>query len=619
MTASYDGTFRFLAPMAICDRRCSSRCGIFPHGLPTGRPARWQVADGRMALPVLRPDEPHRSGQPARQSASHPARRVVGFVVGIDCRDRRCLDLRPVPAPRTDVHADRDAAAVGAPRGDDPDHRADVRARNWRGDGDGRNRGLLPRAGHDHGRVCGQRRRRRRTSSRPTAGIVGPHCTWSSIPSALPSLFAAARISVPGALIGALIGEWLGSGQGLGSSLIKSIPRYQYNELWASVAIVTIVSILLYAVVGVLRESRPLRVSVLRTQGGRPDNSLPGRLVFDETTAPSVPIHDTSAFHRREFLRYSALAGFAIGGPGSSPPAAVAIRQVRPVAVHPTDPKFGSVAVQLSWIKNIEFAGEYFALDKGYYKEAGFGNVDLVSGGAAGTGVEAGLDTGQDLDRHVRAAAHRTGRTRRSAGEDRRRDLSRRTPSASSAPRPSRSTRRRTWSARRSASRIPISWCSARSWTPTASTPSRSPWCPLNSIPSPLANGEVDGWVSYVTNEPITLAAKGFTNHAILFADFNLPLVGESVHGQAGDHRQRARQAQGVPDRRDQGLAGRHRRSGRIRPPRRGGVRQGPAPRRGRADQGSDRTDRAGGLQRHQGQRPVHDDHDTSSTRTSPH
>ncbi len=73
-----------------------------------------------------------------------------------------------------------------------------------------------------------------------------------AIPAALPSLFAAARISVPGALIGALIGEWLGSGEGLGSSLIKAIPRYQYNELWASVAVVTIASIVLYAIVGVL-------------------------------------------------------------------------------------------------------------------------------------------------------------------------------------------------------------------------------------------------------------------------------------------------------------------------------------------------------------------------------
>ncbi|NRI65550.1 ABC transporter permease subunit [Rhodococcus sp. MS16] len=72
-----------------------------------------------------------------------------------------------------------------------------------------------------------------------------------SVPSALPAVFAAARVSVPGALIGALIGEWLGSGQGLGSSMIKAIPRYQYNELWASIVVITVVSIILYAIVGI--------------------------------------------------------------------------------------------------------------------------------------------------------------------------------------------------------------------------------------------------------------------------------------------------------------------------------------------------------------------------------
>lgn len=72
-----------------------------------------------------------------------------------------------------------------------------------------------------------------------------------SVPSALPAVFAAARVSVPGALIGALIGEWLGSGQGLGSSMIKAIPRYQYNELWASIVVITVVSIVLYALVGI--------------------------------------------------------------------------------------------------------------------------------------------------------------------------------------------------------------------------------------------------------------------------------------------------------------------------------------------------------------------------------
>ncbi len=73
-----------------------------------------------------------------------------------------------------------------------------------------------------------------------------------AVPAALPSVFAAARISVPGALIGALLGEWLGSGTGLGASLIRAIPTFQYSKLWASIVIVTIVSVLLYAIVGVI-------------------------------------------------------------------------------------------------------------------------------------------------------------------------------------------------------------------------------------------------------------------------------------------------------------------------------------------------------------------------------
>ncbi|WP_280354054.1 ABC transporter permease [Nocardia otitidiscaviarum] len=73
-----------------------------------------------------------------------------------------------------------------------------------------------------------------------------------AIPAALPSVFAAARVAVPGALIGALLGEWLGSGTGLGASLIRAIPTFQYNRLWASIVVVTLVSVFVYAVVGVL-------------------------------------------------------------------------------------------------------------------------------------------------------------------------------------------------------------------------------------------------------------------------------------------------------------------------------------------------------------------------------
>ncbi|MFC4126094.1 ABC transporter permease [Nocardia rhizosphaerae] len=75
-----------------------------------------------------------------------------------------------------------------------------------------------------------------------------------AIPAALPSVFTAARISVPGALIGALLGEWLGSGTGLGASLVRAIPLFQYNRLWASIVVVTVVSVLLYAIVGVIEK-----------------------------------------------------------------------------------------------------------------------------------------------------------------------------------------------------------------------------------------------------------------------------------------------------------------------------------------------------------------------------
>lgn len=40
----------------------------------------------------------------------------------------------------------------------------------------------------------------------------------------------------------------------------------------------------------------------------------------------------------------------------------------------------GAINVQLSWIKNSEFAGEYEAEEKGYYKDAGFSNVTLTPG-----------------------------------------------------------------------------------------------------------------------------------------------------------------------------------------------------------------------------------------------
>ena len=76
----------------------------------------------------------------------------------------------------------------------------------------------------------------------------------AALPSAVPALFAAAKISVPGAIIGATVAEWLGTNKGLGASLQQALPAAAYDELWASVVVITVSSIVLYAIVGVIEK-----------------------------------------------------------------------------------------------------------------------------------------------------------------------------------------------------------------------------------------------------------------------------------------------------------------------------------------------------------------------------
>lgn len=67
-----------------------------------------------------------------------------------------------------------------------------------------------------------------------------------SLPSALPAVFAAARVSVPGAVTGALLAEWLSTGEGIGGMIQKYSAAARFDELWASVAAITLVTLLLY-------------------------------------------------------------------------------------------------------------------------------------------------------------------------------------------------------------------------------------------------------------------------------------------------------------------------------------------------------------------------------------
>jgi ABC-type nitrate/sulfonate/bicarbonate transport system permease component len=88
-----------------------------------------------------------------------------------------------------------------------------------------------------------------------------------NVPGALPSLFAAARVSVPGAVTGALLAEWLSTGQGIGGMIQKFSASARFDELWASVALITIVTLLLYNLVQIAENIVLARMGMTTSSG----------------------------------------------------------------------------------------------------------------------------------------------------------------------------------------------------------------------------------------------------------------------------------------------------------------------------------------------------------------
>ncbi|WP_378734379.1 ABC transporter substrate-binding protein [Nocardia brasiliensis] len=232
------------------------------------------------------------------------------------------------------------------------------------------------------------------------------------------------------------------------------------------------------------------------------------------------------ALNRRSLLRYSALAGAALGG--ASLLAACEDDADAPSGTTPDGSKYGRVAVQLSWLKNIEFAGQYFADARGYFREAGFGSVELIAGGSASTSVEAGLDTGRIW---LGLSAPQTTAKAVLAGLPAKivATTYQKNPFAivSSAAEPLETPQDmvgRKIGVQDTNQVIFNALLAANGLKPSDVT-----IVPAQFDPTPLANGAVDGWVSYLTDEPITLAARGFANTHFLFADYNLPLVAETL------------------------------------------------------------------------------------------
>lgn len=87
-----------------------------------------------------------------------------------------------------------------------------------------------------------------------------------AIPGAMPSIFAAARVSVPGAVTGGMLAEWLSTGGGVGGKFEAFRASVKYDELWAAIAIVTFVTLVLYNVAQVLENLVLARMGMAQDQ-----------------------------------------------------------------------------------------------------------------------------------------------------------------------------------------------------------------------------------------------------------------------------------------------------------------------------------------------------------------
>ncbi len=73
------------------------------------------------------------------------------------------------------------------------------------------------------------------------------HARW---PSSWPYLFAALKVSAPLAMIGAVVAEWMGASAGLGRTMWLAYTNLRMPDLFAAVLVLTLLSALVYALVG---------------------------------------------------------------------------------------------------------------------------------------------------------------------------------------------------------------------------------------------------------------------------------------------------------------------------------------------------------------------------------
>ena len=184
----------------------------------------------------------------------------------------------------------------------------------------------------------------------------------------------------------------------------------------------------------------------------------------------------------------------------------------------------GELRYQLSWIKNVEFAGSYIADSKGYYTKQGFSKVTLIGGGPSATPGETMVVTKKATvatsSTDATAAAISKGAPLKIIAAQYQESPFAIMSMANSPIKTPQDMYGKSIGVQADNENVWNAFLAANKLDAAKITK-----VPVQFDPLPLTQGKADGWMSFITNEPIDLEEKGFKVHTFLLGDYNYPMV----------------------------------------------------------------------------------------------
>ena len=190
------------------------------------------------------------------------------------------------------------------------------------------------------------------------------------------------------------------------------------------------------------------------------------------------------------------------------------------------DASYGEISMQYSWIKNEEFAGEFYAEENGYYDEAGFDAVRGISGPDTGVAklLSGTVQVALSDAASVGAAIAEQDAPLKIIGATFQKNpftiLSLKDGADIVTP---DDLVGKTIGVQDSNASVFAAILNAN-----GIDPSDVEVVPVDFDPTPLMKGEVDGFMAYLTNEAITVSEAGYEVTNLPYADNGVPYVAET-------------------------------------------------------------------------------------------